>query len=63
VVSRSQVGFGRVSLICVEMQRQSRRFMAHLRKLMQRSLPGLAVLSYAELDPDAPVEKGRVVNL
>ncbi|MCY0901927.1 MAG: flagellar biosynthesis protein FlhA [Firmicutes bacterium] len=36
---------------------------AHLRKLMQRSLPDLAVLSYAELDPDAPVESGGVVNL
>jgi len=36
---------------------------SHVRKLMQRSLPELSVLSYAELDPDAPVESGGVVNL
>ncbi|MCY0875294.1 MAG: flagellar biosynthesis protein FlhA [Firmicutes bacterium] len=35
----------------------------HIRKLMQRSLPDLSVLSYAELDPEAPVESGGVVNL
>ncbi|MHB1627310.1 MAG: flagellar biosynthesis protein FlhA [Bacilli bacterium] len=36
---------------------------AHVRKLLQRSLPDVFVLSYAELDPDAPIESGGVVNV
>ncbi|KYP82119.1 flagellar biosynthesis protein FlhA [Ferroacidibacillus organovorans] len=36
---------------------------AQLRKVIQRTLPDLSVLSYAELDPDAPIESGGVVNL
>ena len=36
---------------------------AHVRKLLQRSLPDVFVLSYAELDPDAPIESVGVVNV
>ncbi|KUO95053.1 flagellar biosynthesis protein FlhA [Ferroacidibacillus organovorans] len=36
---------------------------AQLRRVIQRTLPDLSVLSYAELDPDAPIESGGVVNL
>lgn len=36
---------------------------AHVRRLIARTLPDLTVLSYAELDPDAPIESGGVVNV
>ncbi len=35
----------------------------HLQRLLQRAVPELFVLSYAELDPDTPVENGGVVNV
>ena len=36
---------------------------AHVRRVLARTLPDLFVLSYAELDPDAPIESGGVVNI
>lgn len=36
---------------------------AHVRRILARTLPDLFVLSYSELDPDAPIESGGVVNL
>jgi flagellar biosynthesis protein FlhA len=35
----------------------------HLARLTGRTLPDLSVLSFAELDPDAPIENGGVVNV
>ncbi len=35
----------------------------HIRRVLARGLPDLSVLSYAELDPDAPIESGGVVNI
>ena len=35
----------------------------HIRRLLLRSLPDLYVLSYSELDPEAPIESGGVVNV
>ncbi|MCY0880394.1 MAG: FHIPEP family type III secretion protein, partial [Firmicutes bacterium] len=35
----------------------------HLARLTGRTLPDLSVLSFAELDPDAPIENGGVVNI
>ncbi len=35
----------------------------HVRRVLKRPLPDLFVLSYAELDPDAAIESGGVVNL
>lgn len=35
----------------------------HIRRLLLRSLPDLYVLSYTEIDPDAPIESGGVVNV
>ncbi len=36
---------------------------AHVHRLFIRSMPDLYVLSYSEIDPDAPIESGGVVNV
>ncbi len=35
----------------------------HIRRILARNMPDLSVLSYAELDPEAPIESGGVVNI